>query len=285
MVNRKRSIGAFFTAFILIQGCQSSDSTLTSSSAPSPTEWRNYAWSDWGAHTKSNNGDHDPEYLLVDLMDPLPGKSGADTQSELDRLKGKHPDAEFICYMTVGSIEKYRTDAGNGLNVWDELKHDCTSPYHGTNSADEKSCEGKDQSILPIMKDWIDQIAEFGECEGVEFDNMDLLNPKTSNKLADYAKGKGLKVALKNDFSSVKKGKLDLDLFDYWVMERCMEFKHDGTNYGCQLAESFREGSDKPVFAVEYGTHNRWKACNKDKIVNQGLNFHFETGGTFRTCD
>ena len=66
-----------------------------------------------------------------------------------------------------------------------------------------------------MLKEWIRQIAKNDACDGVEFGNVDLLKPKIANRLAKIAQSKGLKVALKNNFTAVREGSIDVDLYYY----------------------------------------------------------------------
>lgn len=265
--------------------------TLAASCGPSPQtslhhhqthrpiySWQNHAWSDYGNHDQKNlkkTGHDYPEYTLVDPSPPNdPRRAFA---------KAKHTAA--ICYMSVGTYEIYRNGPGTPASplkkAMTELSYLCTSPYSGTNSHQEKSCQHADPkdfpSILKIMKVWVDHLVQLGQCEGIELDNIDLMPLDFKLKMADYVRDQGLKVGLKNDYIHIEDTR---DHFDFWIMESCAREKIWGSDDRlCAYAQEFEVS--KPIFGVEYAG-KKAKICQHE--ARQGISMHLEQDGQYKTC-
>ncbi len=153
---------------------------------------------------------------------------------------------KVICYMSAGSWEKYRPDAGrypetilgNTLDGW----------------PDEKWVDFRQIDILgPILEARMDLAVAKG-CDGIEPDNIDGYTNNTgfplsaadqlrfNQWLADQAHGRGLSIGLKNDLNQVPELAAS---FDWALNEQCFQYNE------CDLLLPFvRMG--KAVFGVEY---------------------------------
>lgn len=151
-----------------------------------------------------------------------------------------------ICYMSMGSWEEYRSDAGQypkrilgkTLSGW----------------PDERWVNIREIDILaPLLEARMDIAAAKG-CDGIEPDNIDGYSndtgfPLTADDqlvfnrwLAEQAHGRGLSIGLKNDLDQVE----DLEpYFDWAINEQCFYY------HECDLLLPFIEAG-KAVFGVEY---------------------------------
>jgi len=178
---------------------------------------------------------YDVDVYDIDLFD-TPDSVFATLHSE-----GKH----IVCYFSAGSAEDWRpdynlfkaSDLGNKLGGW----------------PGERWVDTRSANVRSIMKARLDKAKARG-CDGVEPDNVDAYTnnpgfPLTYATQLDYnrflaneARARGLKVALKNDVDQLA----DLaPSFDFAVNEQCHQYKECGgytafTNAG------------KPVFNAEY---------------------------------
>lgn len=153
---------------------------------------------------------------------------------------------KVICYMSVGSWEPYRPDAGS---FPDSVKG---RPIEGWE--DERWLDIRQIGVLaPIVAARLDLCKQKG-FDGVEPDLADASSNATGFPLtaadqyrynrivAALAHARGLAVGLKNDVEQVD----DLvDFFDFAVNEECAEYKECSA-----LVPFIREG--KAVFHVEY---------------------------------
>ncbi|WP_456480586.1 endo alpha-1,4 polygalactosaminidase [Nautilia sp.] len=171
----------------------------------------------------------------VDLFD-----TPADTIEKLKK-EGKI----VICYISVGTWEDYRSDAGE---FPEDVKGNDVEGWNG-----EKWLDIRSSTVRSIMTKRMDLAVEKG-CEGIEPDNMDGYQNSTGFALTyqdqfDYnrfiaiqAKKRGLLVGLKNDTDQIN----DLvDYFDFAVNESCHEYGE------CDKLAPF-VNENKPVFNAEY---------------------------------
>lgn len=171
----------------------------------------------------------------IDLFD-----NSAATVSALHLL-----GARVVCYMSAGSWEDWRPDAG-----------DFPDAVKGRNNGwpGERWLDIRQVDVLgPIMEARLDRCADMG-FDGVEFDNVDGYDNSTgfpltyqdqiryNTFLAEAAHGRGLAAALKNDLEQAA----DLEAaFDFAMNEECFRYNE------CEALTPFSEAG-KPVFHVEY---------------------------------
>ena len=153
---------------------------------------------------------------------------------------------KVVCYISAGSIENWRSDAGafpprvigNRLDGW----------------AGERWLDVRKRRVLkPIMSARIDACAAKG-FDGIEFDNVDAWGNRTgfpisrddqlryNVMLANLAHGAGLAAALKND---VEQARALEPYFDMALNEECFSWNE------CDRLSVFIDAG-KPVFQVEY---------------------------------
>jgi hypothetical protein len=157
--------------------------------------------------------------------------------------------AKAICYVSAGTWENWRPDAG-----------DFPASVLGAKNGwpGEKWLDIRQTStLLPIMQARVQKCAQAG-FDGVEFDNVDgYANrsgfPLTDNdqqvynaSLANLAHGAGLTVALKNDLGQASSLK---PYFDYSINEQCFQYRE--CDYPPPGLPDW-VASGKAVFNVEY---------------------------------
>ncbi|MEM6635380.1 MAG: endo alpha-1,4 polygalactosaminidase [Pseudomonadota bacterium] len=174
---------------------------------------------------------------------------------------------EPVCYISVGSWENFRDDAGafpesvlgKTMGEW----------------PDERYVDMRQLTVLlPLMGARISTCAAKG-FKGVEFDNMGAYDNDTGfaitkldalayfDALADHAKRLGLSVAQKNVPELVP----DLvDKFDFVIVEQCFRYEE------CEAFQPYLD-MGKHVLAVEYVEDGRnWDAaCSKAKMMGIAL--------------
>lgn len=209
--------------------------TATSPAAPSPI-WRpslrtTWQWQLTGALDLSVTA----EMWDIDLFD-----NSATVVSALHAL-----GAKVVCYMSAGSWEDWRPDAGD---FPDSVKGR-SNGWPG-----ERWLDIRQLDVLGlIMEARLDRCAGMG-FDGVEFDNVDGYANSTgfslmyqdqiryNTFLAEAAHARGLAAALKNDLEQVP----DLvSVFDFAINEECFQYSE------CDALSAFIEAG-KPVFHVEY---------------------------------
>lgn len=206
--------------------------------APRPPRWRPAAGLTWQWQLDGEPIDTsvDADVYDVDLF-----MTPADTVAELHR-QGRR----VICYLSAGSWEPYRPDAG------DYPADVVGGPIEGW--PDERWLDVRRLDVLrPLLAARLDLCAEKG-FDGVEPDWMDSHTQDTgfaityddqlrfNRMLADLAHERGLAIGLKNDLDQVA---ALADVFDFAVVEQCAEFGECG-----ELAAFVERG--KPVFHAEY---------------------------------
>jgi hypothetical protein len=191
-----------------------------------------------------------PPFLDVAMYDIDGFAAGSGVVAKLHQRPGRH----VVCYISAGSWENWRPDAGqfpaslkgNRLDGWPDERWLDIRQYQGT--------------LGTIMQARLDMCAAKG-FDAVEFDNVDgYLNatgfPLTGADqlaynawLANQAHARGLSAVLKNDMPQIPKL---LPYFDIALNEQCWQYGE------CTTAQNGRYGYDqfvaagKAVFQVEY---------------------------------
>ena len=178
--------------------------------------------------------------LDVDMYDV----DGFDTTRSLVRTLHRK-GAAVVCYIDVGSWEKWRPDA-------DRFPKRVLGESNGW--AGERWLDIRAQRVLrPIMRDRIARCASKG-FDGIEFDLVDgYLNDtgfpltgadqlKYNVWLANQAHKHGMSAALKNDLPQIA---MLLPYFDYEINEQCFQYDE------CRNLDLFVDAG-KAVFQVEY---------------------------------
>jgi hypothetical protein len=165
-----------------------------------------------------------------------------------------------VCYLSAGSWEKWRPDAG-----------DFPASVLGRSNGwpGEKWLDIRRLDVLgPIMKARMDMCAD-KRFDAVEFDNVDGYQNHTGFALAarqqlrydaflaNQAHLRGLSALLKNDVDQVRKL---LPYFDGALNEQCFQYKE------CAKLTPFVDAG-KPVFGVEYKV-DLTKFCPKANAMN-----------------
>jgi hypothetical protein len=205
---------------------------------PQPERWRPTAaltWQ-WQLDGEPIDTSVDADVYDVDLF-----TTPAETVAEL-HARGRR----VICYVSAGSWEPYRPDAG------DYPEDVIGGPLEGW--PDERWLDVRRLDVLrPLLAARLDLCVEKG-FDGVEPDWMDSHTQDTgfaigyddqlrfNRMLAELAHERGLAIGLKNDLDQVAEL---ADLFDFAVVEQCAEFGE------CEGLAAFVE-RDKPVFHAEY---------------------------------
>lgn len=207
--------------------------------------------------TGTINTTHNAKVYDIDLFDaPTSVMSTLHTQ-------GKY----IVCYFSAGSSENWRpdfskfkaSDLGNSLSGW----------------AGEKWVDTRSANVRSIMAARMD-LAKARGCDGVEPDNVDGYTnnpgfPLTSSTQLDYnrflaneARARGLKVALKNDVDQLAALQPS---FDFAINEQCHQYNE------CAGYAAFTSVG-KPVFNAEYKSKwvtsatDRAAMCSKARAAN-----------------
>lgn len=172
-----------------------------------------------------------------------------------------------VCYMSVGSWENFRDDAG-------AFPEDVLGKTMGE-WPDERYVDMRQRDVLlPLMGARISACAAKG-FKGVEFDNMGAYDNDTGfpiaksdalayfGALADHAKRLGLRVAQKNVPELVPEL---VSTFDLVIVEQCFRYEE------CEAFQPYLDAG-KHVLAVEYVEDDRdWDAaCSKAKEMGIAL--------------
>lgn len=198
------------------------------------------------------------QYQLMDTVD-LSIKAnvydidGFDTPAS--KVKAIHDQGSYaICYISAGSWENWRPDAGQFPA---SVKGKNLDGWPGEKWLDTRNIN----ALASLMSHRMDMCASKG-FDGVEFDNIDghiqdsgfgisYTQQLTYNKwLADTARAKGLKVGLKNNLDQVSRL---VGHYDFAVNEECYEWNE------CAELTPFIN-AHKPVFHVEYN-HSPSQFC------------------------
>jgi hypothetical protein len=198
-----------------------------------PTKGMTWQWQLDGGPVDSSV---DAEVFDVDLFSTSPEEVAALQQ------QGR----KVICYVSVGSWEPYRPDAGAYPA---EVQGGAVEGWEDERWLDIRRLD----LLLPVLNERFDLCAEKG-FDGIEPDWMDSFQQDTgfeisaedqlvfNRTLADMAHARGLAIGLKNDLNQVAQL---ADVFDFAVVEQCAEFSE------CHLLQPFLD-RNKPVFHAEY---------------------------------
>jgi hypothetical protein len=150
-----------------------------------------------------------------------------------------------VCYFSAGSAENWRPDYGQFKSS------DLGRPLDGWPG--EKWVDTRSANVRTIMRGRLD-LAQSRGCDGVEPDNVDAWDNNSglplskatqldyNRFLANEARSRNLKVALKNDVAQIA----DLQpSFDFAVNEQCHQYNECG-------GYSAFTNAGKPVFNAEY---------------------------------
>src|SRR5215210_4854826 len=175
-------------------------------------------------------------------------------------------DARAICYISAGSWENWRPDAGD---FPDDVKGR-SNGWPGERWLDVRRMD----VLQPIMESRMDVCLSKG-FDAVEPDNVDGYANRTgfpltyqdqlhyNRMLAEEAHERGLAVALKNDTEQVA----DLvDDFDFAIVEECYRYKE------CPAYSPFVQ-KNKAVLAAEYNKKNMATKCAKAEELGFSLIF------------
>eukprot|EP00123_Amoebidium_parasiticum_P022597 comp9083_c0_seq1/m.4258 comp9083_c0_seq1/g.4258 ORF comp9083_c0_seq1/g.4258 comp9083_c0_seq1/m.4258 type:complete len:283 (-) comp9083_c0_seq1:358-1206(-) len=228
---------------------------------PQGTKWSNLAW-----EFKSDNV-RSADVVDVDAFD-------AD-ESEISGHKRK--GRAVICYMSAGTLERWRPDAD------DAPSSALANKYHGKGA--ETWFDIKEwQKLKPFINNRLSMAADKG-CDAIEFDNIDCYsNDCTSGGrsalrndqvdfarwLADAAHSRGMAAGFKNAVDLISQL---VSKFDFAINESCTRFNE------CRYYSAFKS-ADKAVFGVEYSA--KGEACSQaDKY---GISMKVANGGSWKTC-
>lgn len=185
--------------------------------------------------------------------------------------------SKVICYISAGSWENWRSDAGAFPNS-----------VKGRNNGwpGERWLDIRRLDVLgPIMEDRLDECRSKG-FDGVEFDNIDGYENRTgfplswddqiayNRYLAQAAHDRGLAAGFKND---VQQASVLEESFDFAVNEECFKYRECG-----KLGVFIDAG--KAVFHVEYDLA-RSKFCSKARQLGfSSMRKHLDLGAWRRPC-
>ena len=174
--------------------------------------------------------------------------------------------ARAICYISAGSWENWRPDAGD---FPDRVKGR-SNGWPGERWLDIRRID----DLRPIMESRMDMCLSKG-FDAVEPDNVDGYANRTgfpltyqsqllyNRMLAEEAHERGLAVALKNDTDQVE----DLvDHFDFAIVEECYSYRE------CPAYSPFVQ-KNKAVLAAEYNKKNKAAKCAKAERLQFSLVF------------
>ncbi len=185
--------------------------------------------------------------------------------STVRKLHGK--GSKVVCYISAGSWEKWRPDAGKFPN---SVKGRNLDGWKGEKWLDIS----KINKLRPIMERRMNVCKKKG-FDAVEPDNIDGYANNSGFKLtynqqlaynrmlANIAHERGLSIALKNDTAQVNKL---VKYFDFAVVEECFAYNECG-----KYAPFIR--ANKAVFVTEYKTNNMANKCNSARNQNLSLIF------------
>ena len=185
---------------------------------------------------------------------------------------------KVICYISAGSWENWRPDAGR---FPDSVKGRELDGWPGERWLDIRSLD----VLAPIIEGRLDECRSKG-FDGVEFDNIDGFENKTgfslsgedqltyNRYLAQAARSRGLAAGFKND---VEQASDLVGSFDFAVNEECFEYRE------CGKLGVFIQ-ANKAVFHVEYGL-SRSKFCKQArKLGFSSLRKHLDLDAWRRPC-
>ena len=178
--------------------------------------------------------------------------------------------AAVICYMSAGSYENWRPDAGN-----------FSSYVLGTSLAGwpgERWLDIRSQNVRNIMAARLD-LARSKGCDAIEPDNIDGYTQNSgfsisyndqinyNRWLANAAHDRGMSIALKNNLGQV--GAL-VGNFDFAINESCREYSECGA-----LSPFIQQG--KAVLHAEYDTNLLYNSSSLNSFCNDTRNRGFSS--------
>lgn len=189
---------------------------------------------------------------------------------------------KVVCYISVGSYEAWRPDAGRfpsallgrDLDGWPDERW-----------LDVRNIRATDSALARIMNARLDMCRQKG-FDAVEFDNMDGFTnetgfPLTATDQAAYniylahaAHARGMSAVLKNDIEQIT---TLLPYFDMALNEECNAYAE------CDAYAPF-VAAGKPVFNAEYSSSTSF--CAHDNAANlNGVNFSMDLDDSkFQPC-
>ncbi|MBB6552667.1 endo alpha-1,4 polygalactosaminidase [Nonomuraea rubra] len=224
-------------------------------------------------------------FLDVQMYD-IDGFAAAESGTIVKALKAARPGRKLVCYISAGSHEDWRPDAGQfpagvlgkPLDEWE-----------GERWLDIRQYTGK---LGEIMKARLDMCKAAG-FDAVEPDNVDAYTNdsgfplKAADQLAynawfaNEAHKRGLSVGLKNDVAQIPRL---LPYFDFAVNEQCWQYSE------CTTAQNGTYGYDqfvkagKAVFQVEYELRTS-QFCARSNAQNfNSLKKTYDLDGTRTAC-
>ncbi|MEV0820559.1 endo alpha-1,4 polygalactosaminidase [Nonomuraea rubra] len=224
-------------------------------------------------------------FLDVQMYD-IDGFAAAESGTIVKALKAARPGRKLVCYISAGSHEDWRPDAGQfpagvlgkPLDEWE-----------GERWLDIRQYTGK---LGEIMKARLDMCKAAG-FDAVEPDNVDAYTNdsgfplKAADQLAynawfaNEAHKRGLSVGLKNDVAQIPRL---LPYFDFAVNEQCWQYSE------CTTAQNGTYGYDqfvkagKAVFQVEYELKTS-QFCARSNAQNfNSLKKTYDLDGTRTAC-
>lgn len=192
-----------------------------------------------------------PEVFDIDLYvdGEISNDDGVPNERAVDAIHERGGYA--ICYVSAGSWESWRPDAGDFPKEVKGKKNG----WPGERWLDISATE----ILLPIMQVRLQKCAAAG-FDAVEWDNVDGYSNETgfpltgadqlgyNVALANMTHEQELAVGLKNDLGQI--GKL-VEYFDFAVNEQCSQYRE------CARLDPFL-GAGKAVFQIEYEKKPRW---------------------------
>jgi hypothetical protein len=187
--------------------------------------------------------------------------------------RGRH----VICYMSAGSWERWRPDAGR----FPESVRGRSNGWPGERWLDIRRL----RVLKPLMRDRLDRCVRKG-FDGVEFDNVDGYANRTGFRLrardqreynswlARAAHVRGLAAGLKNDLGQVNALE---PLFDFAINEECFYYDE------CDRLAPFTDAG-KAVFHVEYEMRRSEFCDSARKLGFSSLKKRWNLGAWRRSC-
>lgn len=253
-------------------GATSSSRPATTTSAPAKQDgwWRptkGLSWQ-WQLDGEPIDVSVDAEVFDVDLFET----PAATIRTLHDRGR------KVICYLSAGSWEPYRPDAGDfpasvkggAVEGWpderwlDIRQVDVLRPLMAKRF---DLCKRK--GFDAIEPDWLDNHTQD---TGFAITGADQL--RYNRMLADLAHERGLAIGLKNDLDQAA----DLaDLYDFAVVEQCAEFDE------CDMLRPFLD-RNKPVFHAEYNLETSEFCATSKRLGLSSIRKKLELDAWRQTC-
>ncbi|MBK5228723.1 MAG: endo alpha-1,4 polygalactosaminidase [Actinobacteria bacterium] len=211
-----------------------------------------------------------PEVFDIDLY--VDGETSSDSVPNERAVDAIHERGGYaICYVSAGSWENWRPDAGDFPHGVKGKKNG----WPGERWLDISATE----ILLPIMQARLQKCAAAG-FDAVEWDNVDGFRNDTgfpltwsdqleyNAALANMAHEEGLAVGLKNDLGQIEKL---VEYFDFAVNEQCSQYRE------CARLGPFLEAG-KAVFQIEYEKDPRWFCPSANRAGRVAMFKAYELG-------